>query len=137
MTASRSDSLDSMTRIYAGLQTTCMLLQYAISIEMKRSLPLGMKMLGDYEKLRTLLIDEVAKMHKEFTKEEIVQSYNNTGFYKTIYSNIDDTALELNQKYFPMPLRPQGAEYACTEAKCIESALREAKKFFPSLYNLP
>ena len=127
---------DIVTTAYAKLLLTCMLMQYAISIEMKKNIAIGMKMLVDFEKLRGLLMNEKKNAHTIFTEQEIEESYRRTGFYQKIYSQIDDAALELNQKYFPMPRRPSAPEYACSEQKCKEAAVKIAHEYFPSLYGI-
>lgn len=125
----RRNDLDNIIASGQTLQLDCMLLEYGMNILRKR---FGIEADGNWSMLRERLKEDEVENEQVFSSEEIAASYDRTGFYQKMYSQLSDAALVVNEIYFPMPPRPQGSAFSCAEQVCRESALNVVRKYFPS-----
>lgn len=126
--------IDEMIAFHSMQQLTCMYLQYVSSLEIKKDMQKGMIMMDAVEKIRDVFYKNKKEIESTLSRTEIDESLERIGFYKKLYPKVTDNILEINSKYFQIPPRPIGDEYACDEKTCFEYSSVIAEDYFPDFY---
>lgn len=131
----RQNRSDVLMSDYLEEMLNCMFLQYAASEKIKKDIPKGLAMIQAVDAMRKTLEETKTAMEAALSEEEIKASRNRIGYYKTLFSQTCDSVIASNSKYFDIPARPQGAEYACDEKFCLEDVHLVAQFYFPEIYD--